>query len=121
MQVPLYTIPGGKPKQRVGYLPALLACSLAAVLPVRLRLVFTFALNFIHNHVLATLRLILFSLGWLLTHALIAMTYYLVLGPLAVAARLLGRDYLSTAPRPGSWFSAKEPADETEARFLRQY
>jgi len=120
-QTPFYTIEGGEPKRRLGWLSAAVVCSLAVLMPVRVRIHFTTAINFVYNHVLATTRLILAFLGRGLTHALIFLAYFLALGPAALLARLLGRDYLGEREAPGSLFSEKEPADAAEERFSRQY
>lgn len=121
MQVPLITIEGGKPKRRLSWLSAVTVCSLAVLMPVRVRIAFTLAINFIYNHVLATTRMILYFLGRQITQLLILLTYFLVLGPLSIVARLLGRDYLAEAETEGSCYSAKEPADSGAKRFERQY
>jgi len=122
-QRPLVTIEGRDPKKRVGWLSAFLVCSCALFLPVRLRLAFTFAINFIYNHVLATTRVLLFFLGRQSTALLILFTYLFVLGPLSLIAKLLRRDFLSVRPAedPDSFFTVKEPADEGEERFERQF
>jgi len=119
MQVPLYTREGAGPKKRLSLASALIVCALAVPLPVRARIAFTFAINFLYNHILATSRLVLAFIGRQLTHAMIFLTYFLVLGPLALAARLLGHDDLGAREEP-RWLS-KEPADATDERFQRQF
>ena len=119
MQTPLYTREGAPPKGRLSLVSALVVCGLALPLPVRARIAFTFAINFIYNHILATSRLALAFIGRQLTHGMIFLAYFLVLGPLALAARILGRDYLGAREEP-TW-RPKEPADETEERFQRQF
>jgi len=121
MQHELITFEGAKPKTRVGIVSAYIVCSIAALLPGRLRIAFIFVVNFIYNHVFATTRLIVAFLCRQLTHLLILLAYFLVLGPTAVLARLLGRDYLLARPRRGSMYTDKEPADRGEERFRRQY
>ncbi len=121
MQVPLITIKGGKPKRRLSYISALLVCSLAVLMPVRVRVAFAFVINFIYNHIFATTRMIFSFLGRQLTHFLILLTYFLVLGPLALVARLCGRDYLGAAEKKGTFYTTKEPADSSAERFERQY
>jgi hypothetical protein len=119
MQVPLYTREGAAPKRRLNIVSAVLVCALAVPLPVRARIAFAFAINFIYNHILATSRLVLAFVGRQLTHALIFLTYVLVLGPVALAARLLGRDYLGAREEP-RWLE-KEPPDAADERFQRQF
>lgn len=121
MQHELITMEGGKPKKRLSLLSAYIVCGLAALMPSKVRISFMFAINFIYNHIFATTRLIVAFFCRRLTYLLIFLTYYLVLGPTAILARLLGRDYLMTRPVNGSMFTDKEPPDATEERFERQF
>ncbi|MFH2203229.1 MAG: hypothetical protein ABIJ96_08965 [Elusimicrobiota bacterium] len=121
MQHELITFEGAKPKKRLSLASAYIVCTLAALLPGRLRIAFIFAVNFVYNHIFATTRLIVAFLCRQLTHLLILLAYYLVLGPTALLARLLRRDYLLTRRRQDSMYTDKEPADSGEERFLRQY
>lgn len=121
MQHELITIEGGRPKKRLNIVAALVVCALAIPLPVKARLAFTFAVNFVANHVLATARLVLAFLCRQLTHLLIFLTYVFVVGPLAAWARLMGRDYLGATAADGSFFQPKEPPDAGPERFERQY
>lgn len=120
-QTPLITRDGAKPKGRMSYVSALVITRLGAVLPSGLRIRFTFVLNFVYNHVLASGRMGSAFVARALTQTLIFLVYFLVVGPLSLLARLMGRDFLSTADRPGSFFHAREPADTTSERFERQY
>ncbi len=123
MQHELITMEGGKPKKRLGLISAYIVCGLAALMPGKVRIAFIFVINFIYNHIFATTRLIAAFLCRRLTYLLIFLAYYLVLGPTALLARLLGRDYLMSRRRPanGSMFTDKEPPDTTEERFERQF
>ena len=121
MQRPLITIEGGKPKGRLGWLSAWVVTSLALFMPLKLRIVFTIAINFIYNHIFATTRLGLFFAARVLSRVLIFLVYWFVLGPSSLAARLLGRDYLGLKEAGDSHFKPKEPADESAERFERQY
>lgn len=120
-QSPLITRDGAKPKGRLSYLSALLITRVGSLLPSRLRIRFTFILNFVYNHFLASARMGSAFAARALTQTLIFLVYFLVVGPLSLLARLLGRDYLGTADRPGSFFQEREPADATSERFERQY
>jgi len=121
MQHELITMEGGKPKKRLNLLSAYVICFFAALMPIKMRITFIFVINFIYNHILATTRLLVMIMAKTLTHALIFIAYYLVLGPTALWARLMGHDYLSLRAPPGSMFRDKEPADTTEERFERQF
>lgn len=121
MQVPLITHEGAKPKGRLSYLSALVITSLAVVMPVRLRITFSIVINFLYNHIFATTRMGMCFAARLLTHALIFLTYYLVLGPISLLVRLFGADYMRTSEAEGSLFLMKEPEDSSEERFERQF
>jgi hypothetical protein len=112
---------GGKPKKRLSIVSAYIVCLFVALMPIKVRITFIFIINFIYNHILATTRLIVMVLARGFTHVLIFLAYYLVLGPTAIAVRLMGRDYLSLNKPDGSMFTDKEPADKTEERFERQF
>lgn len=120
MQRELIPLAGGPPKGRLGLLTAWLACCLALPLPARPRIVFAFLLNFADNRLGASAAL---AGGWLrdrAARALTALVYFLVLGPTAVLARLMGRDYLGVGAGAESFFLPKDPPDPRE-RLLRQY
>lgn len=121
MQRPLVTIEGHAPKRRLHFLSALIVCGIELILPFRLRLWFTVFINFVYNHVFATFRLFLALLGRGLTRVMVWLSYFAALAPTALLARALGRDYLRKKDSPGSFFLDKEPADEGEERFLRQF
>jgi hypothetical protein len=120
-QTPLITRDGARPKGRLSYLSALVITRLGAALPSGLRIRFTFVLNFIYNHVLASARMGSALAARALTQTLIFLVYFLVVGPLSLIARLMRHDYLGTAERPGSFYREREPADTTAERFERQY
>lgn len=121
MQHELITMEGGKPKRRLSLISAYIVCLFAALLPIKLRITFIFVINFIYNHILATTRLAAAFAARRLTRLLIFLAYFLVLGPTAVLARLLGEDYLGERAAGESFFTAKEPPDESEERFERQF
>jgi hypothetical protein len=117
VQRPLITIEGGKPKERLGLIPASIVCSVALVLPPRPRIYFVFFVNFLHNHVLATIRIALSLLGRRFSGVVIFLAYYLALGPMALLSRLSG----GSAASGNSFFTDKGPEDSSRERFERQY
>jgi len=117
-QVPLE---GGVPKGRVGVVSAYVVSTVALVLPIRARTAFAFALNFVYNNARATLILLGAWLSRAVTGVAIFAVYWLVIGPTALVARALGRDDLRLRRVQGSMFTTKEPPDDTEERFLRQF
>jgi hypothetical protein len=63
-----------------------------------------------------------FPIGWVVSHAILALIFYGLFTPLAALFRVLGRDPLHRKPRPGidSYFVPKTtPVDS--ASYLRQY
>lgn len=63
-----------------------------------------------------------FPVGWLVSHTVLVVVYYLVLTPLAVVLRLVGHDPFERAPsveRPTSYWTPSEP-DGSAARYFRQ-
>lgn len=63
-----------------------------------------------------------FPASWLLSHVSLAVIFYLVVTPLGLSARLLGRDRLSLRRRAGettNWSSLDESNDVR--RYFRQF
>jgi len=120
VQQPLITIEGGKPKKRLGLIPSVIVCAAAIPLPPRARIYFVFFVNFVHNHILATARIVISFLGRRFTGALIFLAYYLAVGPMALLVRFLGGTGTAAADE-GSFFTDKEPEDSIRERFGRQY
>ena len=119
-------VEGGKPKAAMSPMWATIVTTIAMFLPIRLRVWFTFAINFLSNNLYAVFRLGLAYVGRAFLHLLITLAYFLVVGPTALFARLFGADYLSTRPMAfagpeGSYYTTKEPPDTTEERFERQF
>jgi hypothetical protein len=112
---------GGKPKKQLPLVGAYFVNAVVFFLPLRLRVKFIYAMNFLYNNPTASLRMAFGWIGMRFTYLLIWLTYYLVLGPTALVARLLGYDELGLERDEPSFYTDKEPADTTEARFLRQY
>lgn len=121
MQPEQVPIEGRRAKQPISLLSAHVVTFIAAILPVRLRVVFTFIVNFFYNNVYASARLAVAFLGRAFLSALIFLVYWLVIGPSALLVQLMGYDYLREKPREGSLWELKEPADATEDRFERQF
>jgi|JI10StandDraft_1071094.scaffolds.fasta_scaffold237611_2 hypothetical protein len=121
MQFDQFPVEGGEAKQRVGMFSAYVVSTLAAILPIRVRTAFAFALNFVYNNFRATLVLLGAWLSRGVTGASIFFVYWAVIGPTAMLARLFGRDDLRLRPVQGSMFTKKEPQDDSEERFLRQF
>ena len=63
-----------------------------------------------------------FPLGWTLSHALLAATYYLVLTPTGLVLRLFRRNPLDRRPDPSetSYWVARRPVEDVR-RYLRQF
>jgi hypothetical protein len=115
-------IKGGKPKQALSLFSASVITTIGMFMPVRLRVAFTFAINFLFNNVYAVFRLASAYLGRAFLHLLIFLAYYLVVGPTAVIARMLRSDHMRVGLFDGgTYFTSKEPADQNEDRFLRQF
>jgi hypothetical protein len=112
---------GAAPKAPVNLFASYVVTTIAMFLPLKVRTAFAFALNFLFNHFWATLRLLAAWVMRAINHVAIAAVYFLVLGPTALWMRLWGRDDLHSPLVGGSYFTDKEPEDETEDRFLRQY
>ena len=63
-----------------------------------------------------------FPIGWVATHLILGILFYIVLTPLALFFRLKGRDILKRQrpPANASMWETKEPTTDP-ARYLRQY
>ena len=63
-----------------------------------------------------------FPIGWLISHMLLTAVYFLVLTPIGLTMRLLGRDPMHRRldrKRPTYWLDRKDEADS--ARYFRQF
>lgn len=63
-----------------------------------------------------------YPIGWLISHALLAGIYYLVITPIGVVMRLAKRDPLERAldrSAPTYWVPA--PTNESDERYLQQF
>jgi hypothetical protein len=66
--------------------------------------------------------LLTFPLGWLVSRVLLAAIYYVILTPVALVFRLVGRDALRLRPRRDMttyWLPKPQPADA--ASYFRQF
>jgi hypothetical protein len=63
-----------------------------------------------------------FPIGWVMTHLILGILFYVVLTPFALVFRLKGRDILKRGrpPANASMWETKEPTADP-ARYLRQY
>ncbi len=61
-------------------------------------------------------------IGWVVSHLVLAVIYYLVLTPIGLAMRLFGWDPMARRPDPeaSSYWVAHEPAAD-RARYFRQF
>ena len=121
MQFDQVTVEGAATKGRVDVVSAYVVTAIAMVLPLRVRTAFSFALNFVYNRVGATFRLLAAWIARGLAQVAMFLVYHLVLGPTALVMRWFGSDDLRPTLKDGSYFTDKDPADEGEARFSRQY
>ncbi len=70
----------------------------------------------------AAWMLLTFPIGWVLSHVLLAVTFFLVLTPIALVLRLLGHDPLhlkGPASENSNWEERKPPEDKS--RYFRQW
>ena len=112
---------GGRAKKPLPLWAARVVSALAFLLPLRLRVRFIYAMNFLYNSLGASIRM---AFGWLalhITRMMVLASYFLVLGPTSMLAKALRADPLGLRRTGDSYFQTKEPADASEERFLRQY
>ena len=65
---------------------------------------------------------IFFPLGWLISHLLMGAVFYLLITPVALVMRLIGRDALGKAPDPAAktyWTPMESNPKET--RYFQQF
>jgi hypothetical protein len=65
--------------------------------------------------------LAVFPIGWLVSLVLLAVVYYGVVTPIAVAFRLAGRDALQRSPVECETYWRSKSTPEDLQRYLRQY
>lgn len=60
-------------------------------------------------------------IGWVITHLLLGLVYFLLLTPMGAVSRLIGRDVLGRRPgkSTGSHWQAHDPGGDTD-RYFRQ-
>ena len=71
--------------------------------------------------VFVTLMVLTYPIGWVVSHIALAIAYYLVLTPVGVALRALGRDPLDKGreSQPTYWKPRRDPTDV--GRYFKQY
>jgi Saxitoxin biosynthesis operon protein SxtJ len=63
-----------------------------------------------------------YPMGWLISHSLLAVIYYLVITPIGLAMRLGGRDPLQRAPdRSATTYWTPATTDEDIGRYFQQF
>jgi hypothetical protein len=68
------------------------------------------------------LTVLAFPIGFVLSYLIMGVLYFLVIGPIAVAMRLFGRDPMHRAYDPGAasyWSTARPPRDKES--YFHQY
>ncbi|MDX2149889.1 MAG: SxtJ family membrane protein [Bryobacteraceae bacterium] len=65
--------------------------------------------------------ILVFPIGWLISHLVLGVIFFLIVTPIAFVFRLTGRDRLRMRPgdRPSYW--EERPARTDAAGYLRQY
>lgn len=63
-----------------------------------------------------------FPIGWLVSHALMGIIYYLVITPIGLIMRAVGRDPLSRSfePEAETYWTRREPSADP-SRYFRQF
>lgn len=108
-------------KKQLSLASSMIGCALALGMPHRARIYFTFFLNFIHNRLSDTVKIVLVIINTVIAQILIFIVYFLVMGICAVFARI-SRRYCLTQPRiKDTYFRDKEPIAPTLETFLTQY
>jgi len=69
------------------------------------------------------LSYVAFPIGFVISHAVVVLLFYLVFTPVGVALRLAGYDPMHRKPDPeaDSYWTAKPEDDRGPSRYLRQY
>jgi hypothetical protein len=62
-----------------------------------------------------------FPIGWLVSFLMLAVVYFAVVTPVAVAFRLLKRDALQRRSPPSDSYWQSKPMPDNMGRYLRQY
>ncbi|MBM3256673.1 MAG: hypothetical protein FJZ04_04385 [Candidatus Moranbacteria bacterium] len=108
-------------KKPVGIISSYIMLSIAAILPHRARIVFTFLLNFFYNNIRTTMRLIFSVLSSIIVNILTFFTYFFIVGICAFWVKIFGKEGITQSKNRETYFLPKAPADKSEERFLRQY
>lgn len=110
-----------KEKKRLGLISSYVMCVLALIMPHRLRVIFTFILNFIYNNIVVSLKIVASVINSLLVGVIIFLTYFFIVGFCSLIARLSGKRYLSGDIQQLSYFLDKENSSESLEKSFRQY
>jgi hypothetical protein len=72
--------------------------------------------------ILVVATLVTFPLGWVVSNAMLALLYYLIITPVGLIFRLFGRDVLRQRVEPGceTYWEARVPP-VNPGQYLRQY
>jgi hypothetical protein len=63
-----------------------------------------------------------YPIGWVVTHVIMALIFYLVVTPIGVIMRLTGRDPMERAfDRGAKTYWKPRRSDPSSARYFRQY
>jgi len=63
-----------------------------------------------------------YPLGWLISHAMLAIVYFLIIAPLGLLMRLLGRDPLDHSLNRGATsYWLRESYDSDSRRYFKQF
>jgi hypothetical protein len=62
-----------------------------------------------------------FPIGWVISHVALAIVYYVLIAPLGLAFRLVGRDPLERHHRSTETYWAEKPAVTDARRYFQQF
>jgi uncharacterized protein YqhQ len=110
-----------KEKKRLGLISSYAMCMLALIIPPRLRIIFTFILNFIYNNIVDSVKIVVSIVNSFLVGVIIFLTYFFIVGTCSLIARLSGKRYFSGDSRQPSYFLDKENSSESLEKSSRQY
>ncbi|MFQ5900220.1 MAG: SxtJ family membrane protein [Thermodesulfobacteriota bacterium] len=62
-------------------------------------------------------------LGWVMTRVILCVVFYIVISPISLAARFLGKSFMDIAPSEGAdtYWKKREPTSFDKDRCERQY
>lgn len=65
--------------------------------------------------------IVAFPIGWMVSHVMLAILYFVVFLPLGLVFRLVGRDALARRRPAAETYWLEKPATEEVARYFHQY